>query len=79
MFDDGKLFAGVSYRRSFDGAEFINGQELSDQKLQYITPVLGGTYKNFMFAYTYSYLSGNVRFNSGGFHQITRGLDFLSG
>jgi type IX secretion system PorP/SprF family membrane protein len=79
MFDDGKLFAGISYRRSFDGAEFVNGQEISDQKLQYITPVLGGTYKNFMFAYTYSYLSGNVRFNSGGFHQITLGLDFLSG
>ncbi len=77
--DEGRLFAGISYRRSFDGAEFIDGAEVSDQKLQYITPVIGGTYKNFMLAYTYSYLSGNVRFNSGGFHQLTLGFDFLSG
>ncbi|EDM45658.1 hypothetical protein SCB49_07612 [unidentified eubacterium SCB49] len=79
MIDEGRLFAGISYRRSFDGAEYLDGAEVGEQKLQYITPVLGGTYKNFMLAYTYSYLSGNVRFNSGGFHQITLGFDFLSG
>lgn len=77
--EEGQLFAGLSYRRSFDGAEFIDGQEINDQKLQFYTPVLGGTYKNFTVAYTYSYLAGNIRFNSGGFHQITLGLDFLNG
>ena len=28
-----------------------------------------------MFAYTYSYLSGDVNFANGGFHQITLGID----
>lgn len=75
--DFGKLWGGVSYRRSFDGAEFLNGTEVSTQKLQYISPVLGVNYKKFMFAYTYTYQSGNIRFTSGGFHQITLGYDFL--
>ncbi len=77
--DFGKLWGGLSYRRSFDGAEYLNNQEVKGQKLQYYTPVLGINYKNFMFAYTYSYQAGNVRFESGGFHQITLGYDFLGG
>lgn len=77
--DFGKLWGGISYRRSFDGAEFIDGTEVSVQKLQYITPIVGVNYKNFMFAYTYSYQVGNVKFESGGFHQITLGYDFLGG
>jgi type IX secretion system PorP/SprF family membrane protein len=77
--DFGKLWGGLSYRRSLDGAEFLNGQEIKVQKLQYVTPVLGINYNNFMFAYTYSYQAGNVKFQSGGFHQITLGYDFLGG
>ena len=72
----GTLWGGISYRRSFDGAEFLNGQQVDSQKLQYITSVLGANYKNFVFAYTYSYQIGTVRFDSGGFHQITLGYDF---
>jgi len=75
--DFGKLWGGLSYRQSFDGAEYLNGVELDTQKLQLITPVIGINYKQFMFAYTYSYQAGNVRFQSGGFHQITLGYDFL--
>lgn len=75
--DFGKLWGGVSYRRSFDGAEFIDGTEINDQKLQYITPVLGVNFKKFMFAYTYSYQIGNIKFDSGGYHQITLGYNFL--
>jgi type IX secretion system PorP/SprF family membrane protein len=75
-FDFGKLWAVLSYRRSFDGAEYLNGSGgISSQKLQYITPIIGINYKQFMFAYTYSYLSGPVNFNNGGFHQITLGID----
>lgn len=77
--DFGQLWGGLSYRRSLDGAEFLNGQEVKTQKLQYYTPVLGINYNNFMFAYTYSYQAGNVKFQSGGFHQITLGYDFLGG
>lgn len=75
--DFGKVWGGLSYRRSFDGANFINGTNVSDQKLQYITPILGLNYKKFMFAYTYSYLTGNVKFDNSGFHQITLGLDIF--
>ncbi len=77
--DFGQLWGGLSYRRSLDGAEYLNGEEVKVQKLQYFTPVLGVNYKNFMFAYTYSYQAGNVKFQSGGFHQITLGYDFLGG
>ncbi len=77
--DFGQLWGGLSYRRSLDGAEYLNGQEVKAQKLQLFTPVLGINYKNFMFAYTYSYQSGNVKYQSGGFHQITLGYDFLGG
>lgn len=77
--DFGRVWGGISYRRSFDGSEFLDGTEIKDQKLTYITPVLGVNYKKFMFAYTYSYQGGNVKFQSGGFHQLTIGYNFLEG
>jgi type IX secretion system PorP/SprF family membrane protein len=76
-FDFGKLWAALSYRRSFDGAEYLKGSSVSSQKLQYFTPIVGVNYKNFMFAYTYSYLSGDINFNTGGFHQVTFGIDLF--
>ncbi len=75
----GQLWGGLSYRRSLDGAQYLNGQEIKNQNLQYFTPVLGINFKDFLFAYTYTYQSGNVRFQNGGFHQITLGYDFLGG
>jgi type IX secretion system PorP/SprF family membrane protein len=75
--DFGRVWAGLSYRRSFDGANYVDGTSVGEQKLQYITPILGLNYKKFMFAYTYSHLTGNVKFDKGGFHQITLGLDIF--
>lgn len=75
--DFGKIWGGLSYRRSFDGAQFVDGNSVSDQKLQYITPIVGVNYKNFMVAYTYSYLTGDVKFDKGGFHQITLGMNLF--
>jgi type IX secretion system PorP/SprF family membrane protein len=74
--DFGKIWGGLSYRRSFDGAEFLDGSGISTQKLQYYTPVIGVNYNNMMFAYTYSYQSNSIVFNNGGFHQLTLGLNF---
>ena len=74
--DSGKLFAGISYRRSFDGAEFTTDSGISSQKLQYFTPIVGAEYENFMFAYTYSYQANSIVFNNGGFHQLTLGYNF---
>jgi type IX secretion system PorP/SprF family membrane protein len=75
--DFGKIWGGISYRRSFDGAQFVQGQGIADQNLQYITPIIGVNYNQFMFAYTYSYLTGAVNFDNGGFHQITLGMNIF--
>ena len=77
--DFGDLWAGISYRRSFDGSEFLDGTEIKDQNLQYITPVIGVNYKRLLFAYTYSYQIGTIKFDNGGYHQITIGYNFLGG
>lgn len=68
--DFGSLWAGVSYRRSIDAFS-------PSDHLQYITPLVGVNYKNFMFAYTYSNLSGATKFDNGGYHQITLGLNLF--
>lgn len=74
--DFGKVWGGLSYRRSLDGAEFLDGNGISSQKAQYITPFLGVDLDQFVFAYTYSYQSNTINFNTGGFHQITLGYNF---
>lgn len=75
--DFGKLWGGLSYRRSLDGAQYVEGISLADQKLQYITPIIGVNYKQYMVSYTYSYLLGNINFDNGGFHQITLGINLF--
>lgn len=75
--DFGKLWGGLSYRRSFDGAEYQNGSGVSVQKLQYITPIIGVNFDKFMFAYTYSQVSGAVKFDNGAYHQITLGINLF--
>ena len=72
--DFGKIWAALSYRRSLDGAEFLDGGVINAQKQQLITPVIGVNYNNFLFAYTYGLQLGVVQFNNGGgFHQMPRG------
>jgi len=76
--DFGKVWGGLSYRRNFDGAQFLNGSNVAvAQKQQYITPIVGVNYNKFMVAYTYSYLSNPVNFDTGGFHQLTLGIDLF--
>lgn len=77
--DFGKVWGGLSYRRSLDGAEYLDGQSVSSQKLQYLTPLLGVNVKDFMFAYSYNYQTNDIVYNSGGFHQITLGFNFNCG
>ncbi len=77
--DFGKLWGGLSYRRSFDGAEYLDGVEIKNQKLQYLTAVLGVNFNKFLFSYTYTNQMGNVKFTNGAFHQITLGFNFLGG
>ena len=74
--DFGMLWGGLSYRRSFDSAEYTNDNgTIGTQNLQYITPIVGINYKQFMFAYTYTYLAGPQNFDTGGFNLFTLGLN----
>lgn len=75
--DFGKLWAGVSYRQSLDGAEYLTStNQVRSQKLQQITPILGVDFNNFMFAYNYTYQTNSVVLTNGGFHQLTLGFNF---
>ncbi|MFD0863633.1 type IX secretion system membrane protein PorP/SprF [Sungkyunkwania multivorans] len=71
------IWGGLSYRNSFDGAQFVDGVGVGEQRLQLISPIIGFNKNNWMFAYTYSYQIGDITFDSGGFHQITLGFNFL--
>lgn len=74
--DFGNIWAGLSYRHSFDGAQYFNGSGLSSQKLRQITPLLGFNYNQFMCAYTFTYQTNSAVFTNGGFHQVTLGYNF---
>lgn len=75
--ESGLLFGGLSFRRSFEGAEYTaEGEEIKSQSLQYLTPFLGMEYNRFLFAYTYSHQMNSVVLTTQGFHQITLGYNF---
>ena len=73
----GKIWGGLSYRRSFEGTQYLNGGFVAEQKLQYVTPFLGINYKQFMLAYSYNKVLGNVKFDNAGYHQLTLGLNLF--
>lgn len=62
------LWAAISYRRGFDNS--------ATEELQYITPIVGVNYKNFMVSYTYTKQSGDILFEDAGYHQLTLGFNF---
>ncbi len=74
--DFGRIWGGLSYRRSFEGGQFQSDGSFGEQRLQLITPIVGANIKNFLISYNYSYQMGDIRFDNGGFHQITIGYDF---
>jgi len=74
--DFGTVWGGLSFRRGFDGAQFLANGQFGEQRLQLFTPIAGVNLKNWMFSYNYSYQSGDIRLDSGGFHQITIGYEF---
>ncbi|MCM4155296.1 type IX secretion system membrane protein PorP/SprF [Gramella sp. AN32] len=73
----GELWGGLSYRNSFEGAEYtLDGEEIKDQQLQVVTPFLGVNYNKFMVGYTFSYQINSLVLSNNGFHQITLGYNF---
>ena len=73
--DNTTVWAGLSYRRSFDGAQFQQNGSFGEQRLQLFTPIVGVNWGKWLFSYNYSYQSGDIRFDNGGFHQITLGYN----
>ncbi|CAL65196.1 PorP/SprF family type IX secretion system membrane protein [Christiangramia forsetii] len=75
--ENGKLWGGLSYRNSFESAEYtLNGEQVQNEQLRYITPFVGLNYNKFVFGYTYSYQLNSIVLSNGGFHQITLGYNF---
>lgn len=64
-----QIWAAFSYRRGFDKAV--------SEELNYMTPIIGVNYKNYMISYTYTKQTGQLLFDNGGFHQITLGINFM--
>lgn len=64
-----QLWGGISYRRGFDGNEM--------EELQYITPIVGVNINRWMFSYTYTKQSGDILFESGGYHQLSLGFNLF--
>lgn len=68
-FSEASVWAGLSYRKGFDGG--------ATEELNYITPILGVSFKKFMLAYTYSKQTGDILFDDASYHQISLGLDLF--
>lgn len=75
-FTNGQFFAGISYRTAFEGAEYNKDLETKKQYYHSVSPILGVKYNNMMIGYTYSHQFGDVKFQKGGFHQLTLGFNF---
>ena len=65
-----QLWAALSYRRSFDSGPIQNSQ--------YITPIVGLNFKNFMFSYTYTRQLNDIVLTNGGFNQVSLGLNLFT-
>jgi type IX secretion system PorP/SprF family membrane protein len=76
-FEIGNLWGGISFRRSFEGAEYTtDGANIKSQKLQHFTSFVGFEYNQFLFAYTYTHQINSIVLSNNGFHQITLGYNF---
>lgn len=73
----GQVWGGLSYRSTFEGAEYTSeGEELTSQLLAYITPFVGVNYRDFLVGYTFTYQLNSLVLSNNGFHQITLGYNF---
>ena len=77
LMDFGSIWGGLSYRNTFEGAEYTtDGDQVKSQQLRYLTPFVGVNYDRFTVAYTFSYQLNSVVLSNNGFHQITLGYNF---
>jgi type IX secretion system PorP/SprF family membrane protein len=62
-----QIWAAISYRKSFDVNPIDNSQ--------FISPIIGLNYKNFMFSYTYTKQMNDIVLTDSGLHQISLGIN----
>lgn len=78
LMDFGQVWAGASYRRSLDSAEFVSGNgSIDEQSLNYVVGLVGVNYGDFMFGYTFIKPVGDVLLSNSAFHQFTIGFEFM--
>ena len=66
-FSETQIWAALSYRKSFDSNAIENAQFLS--------PIIGLNFNNFMFSYTYTNQMNETVLTSSGFHQVSVGIN----
>lgn len=66
-FSQTQLWVALSYRQSFD--------KNSIQDAQYVSPIFGINYQNWMFSYTYTNQINDTVLTNSGFHQISVGIN----
>jgi hypothetical protein len=69
------MWLGLSYRQSFDGARYRDGEKINKQTYQLNHSNFWSFLQDFVFSYNYSYQQGNITMGNGGFHQITLGYN----
>lgn len=62
-----QIWAALSYRRTFDANAIQNAE--------FISPVIGLNYNNWMFSYTYTNQINDIVLTNSGFHQVSLGIN----
>ncbi|PQJ79551.1 PorP/SprF family type IX secretion system membrane protein [Polaribacter porphyrae] len=62
-----QLWGALSYRSNFDANAIENAQ--------FISPIIGINYKNYMFSYTYTNQMNDTVLTNSGFHQVSVGIN----
>jgi len=68
LLDRGHLWAAISF------ITFL-GDDTSLESLNYLSPVIGINYLNYVFSYTYTSQLGSLDFSPEGYHQLSLGMD----
>ena len=66
-FSQTQIWAAISYRKSFDPNTIDSSQ--------FISPIIGLNYNNFMFSYTYTKQMNDIVLTNTGFHQVSVGVN----
>lgn len=74
-FNNGQLYAGLSYRTSFDGADHFKNNKTRQQYESSLSPLVGFKTGKFTMGYVYTHSLGAVNYGKG-MHQLSFGFNF---